>query len=226
LQKTTETLFVKTVSVVLPFTFAPASMNRETRSHLLRNSRQLFIKYGVKSLTMDDIARELGMSKKTIYQFVSAKNELVVQAMEAHLEVEKVHIAGILERAPNSVQGMLGILEYMISELRQLNPSVIYDLQKYYPDAWAVLNNYRYQFVLGMITRNLEKGKEEGVYRQDLNTLIIGRVYVKALDVLLDQQTFPISQFNFIDIYSEFIRYHLRGIVSAEGLSHLDQLNP
>lgn len=175
---------------------------------------------------MDDIARELGMSKKTIYQFVSTKNELVIQAIEAHLELEKEHIARILDQAPNSVQGMLGILEYMIAELRQLNPSVIYDLQKYYPEAWAVLNNYRYEFVLGMINRNLEKGKEEGVYRKDLNTLIIGRIYIKALDVLLDQQIFPISQFNFIDIYSEFIRYHLRGIVSAEGLSHLDQLNP
>lgn len=201
-------------------------MNTEARHLLFEKSRELFTRYGVKSLTMDDIARELGMSKKTIYRFISNKNELVKLAMAHHLEAEKKQVSEIMNTASDSVAGMLQILDYIVGELRELNPSILYDLQKYYPEAWAAMNQYRYDFILNTIMLNLERGKQEGVYRKDFDSAIIARIYVKGMDLLMDQQLFPQKQFNFINIYTEFIKYHLRGIVSPKGLMHLDTLNP
>ncbi len=191
----------------------------------MQKSGELFKKYGVKSYTMDDVAKELGMSKKTIYQFVENKAELVKLTMEQYLAEERTQLEAILKTSKNSVDEMIQMVVYFFNQVREFNPSALNDLQKYYPETWAIYNEYRFDFMLRMLTKNMEDGIEQGLYRNDLNSNTIAKIYIGTIDVLINQQFFPIKKYVFIDTYKEYLNYHLRGIVSAKGLKYLEQHN-
>lgn len=174
---------------------------------------------------MDDVAKELGMSKKTIYQFVENKAELVKLTMQYYLEEERTQLEAILKTSKNSVDEMIQMVAYFYNQVRDFNPSALNDLQKYYPETWAIYNEYRFDFMLGMITRNLEDGIKQGFYRSGLNADVIAKVYIVNVDVLINQQLFPSKKYVFIDTYKEYLNYHLRGIVSATGLKYIEQHN-
>ena len=202
----------------------PALKNQQ-QINLLQKSGELFKKYGVKTYTMDDVAKELGMSKKTIYQFVENKAELVKRTMQYYLAEEQKQLEEILKTSKNSVDELIQMLSYFVNQVRDFNPSAFNDLQKYYPETWDIYNEYRFHFMLGMITRNMEAGIKEGLYRDELNADVIARVYIGNIDVLINQQLFPGKKYVFIDTYKEYLNYHLRGIVSAKGLKYLEQHN-
>lgn len=191
--------------------------------NLLHKSREMFMRSGVKSMTMDDIARELGMSKKTIYQFVSNKAELVNKVLNEYLSEERKQVDTILSKSSNAVDGMINMVEYLLNVLHDFNPASLNDLQKYYPEAWKIYDEYRYQYVVTRIRENLDNGVKQGVYRADMDADIIARIYVRGIDMILDQQMFPQKRYSFFNLYKEFLKYHLRGIVSPKGLKILEQ---
>ncbi|MBL7778495.1 MAG: TetR/AcrR family transcriptional regulator [Chitinophagales bacterium] len=191
--------------------------------NLLHKSREMFMRSGVKSMTMDDIARELGMSKKTIYQFVGNKAELVNKVLNEYLSEERKQVETILSKSANAVDGMINMVEYLLNVLHDFNPASLNDLQKYYPEAWKIYDEYRYQYVVTRIRENLDTGVKQGVYRADMDADIIARIYVRGIDMILDQQMFPQKRYSFFNLYKEFLKYHLRGIVSPKGLKILEQ---
>lgn len=174
---------------------------------------------------MDDIAKELGMSKKTIYQHVENKAELVKQTMQHYLGEERAQLEAILKTSKSSVDELIEMVAYFISQVREFNPSVLNDLQKYYPETWEIYNEYRFRFMLDMLTKNLERGVKQGLYRDDLNADVIARLYIGNVDVLINQDLFPSKKYVFSDAYKEYLNYHLRGIVSTKGLKYLEQHN-
>lgn len=192
---------------------------------LLNKSRELFMKHGVKSLTMDEIAKQMGMSKKTIYQFVENKSDLIKVTMQDFLDEEQKHMEVIMKKSENSIDELISMIEYFLQLVREFNATTLNEVQKYYPETWRVYNEYRFNFMLGLIRGNLDKGLKEGYYRADLDTDIISKIYILAVEILLNQDLFPTKQYTFINIYSEFLSYHLRGIVSAKGLKYIEGHN-
>jgi TetR/AcrR family transcriptional regulator, cholesterol catabolism regulator len=192
---------------------------------LLGKSREMFMKHGVKSLTMDEIAKEMGMSKKTIYQFVENKAELINLTMKDFLEEERRLMEVILKKSGNSVEEMISMMEYWLQVVREFNAKTLNEVQKYYPETWKMYNEYRFNFMLGLIKNNLENGVKEGYYRGDLDADVISKIYILAVEILLNQDLFPTRQYAFLNIYREFLGYHFRGIVSAKGLKYLDSHN-
>ena len=192
---------------------------------LLMKSRELFIKHGVKSLTMDEIAKEMGMSKKTIYQFVENKGDLIKLTMQDFLEQERQLMDIILKNSTNSIDEMISMIEYWLQVVQEFNANTLNEVQKYYPETWDMYNDYRFNFMLGLIKGNLDKGVKQGYYRNDMDTDIISRIYILAVEVLLNQALFPIKQYTYLNTYREFLSYHLRGIVSNEGLKYLEGHN-
>lgn len=180
---------------------------------------------GIKNLTMDQIAKDLGMSKKTIYQFVENKSELVQLTLQNYLEEERGQMENVLKNPANSVDEMIKMIAYLLGVLQGFQASAMTDLQKYYPEAWRMYDDYRTNFMLGRIKDNLSSGVTQGYYRNDLNTDIIARIYVLAIELLINQELFPASEYEFSKIYSEFLNYHLRGIVSLKGLNYLEEHN-
>jgi len=173
---------------------------------------------------MDDIARELKISKKTLYQYVNDKADLVVKIMEAQCVTEKEVIAKAVSSAENAIDELMIISEMLAKKLQRMNPSIHYDLEKYYPDAWRVFVEHKEGFVLECVKSNLERGVGEGIYRDNLNAEIISQLYIQKIDCIFDPAIFPVGKFTFYQVYIELMRYHIRGVANRQGDEYLTDM--
>ncbi len=195
----------------------------EKAQKIIEQVSALFMQYGIKSLTMGDIARHLGMSKKTLYLSFSDKADLVKQCIQAYMNEEVSAICSIQEKTENAIDEMFHIAQHVSVHLQSLHPSILYDLEKYYPAAFTKFNEYKSQVIMSCIAKNLEEGIKQGLYRENINIPIVAGLYVGRMDIIFDQQLFPATLYNAKDVYFEAIRYHLRGIASEKGIDYLKE---
>lgn len=197
-------------------------MENEKREHFLSKIQTIFIEKGVKALTMDDISRELGISKKTLYQICDNKSDLVKMVMEFQMNCDTIQVDKCSVNAENAIHEIFLIMESLSDRIRNLNPITLHDIQRFYPESWQVFQSYRVDFILKKMQANLLRGMKEGLYRKKMNPDIIAKIYVSAIDTVFDTKLFPINEFHFLDVYKEFLYYHLRGISSEKGNFVLD----
>ena len=199
-------------------------MMETKKQAILEKVAELFMRYGIKSVTMDDVAKALKMSKKTLYTFVSDKGDLVRQVMAGHCEIEMTACELIRENnLDNAMDELLEITKFVTSQIKNIHPSIHYDLEKYYPEAWGELERHKEHNIYGMVVDNLERGIKQGLYRENINIGIIGRLYVYKLDMFFDPEVFPPKEFDFLEVYMEMMRYHIRGVASKKGLAYLEK---
>lgn len=172
---------------------------------------------------MDDVARELRISKKTLYQYVKDKNDLVCQTLTFHCKSEVTVSGEIISRNANAIDELIEISKYVSQQLKQVHPSIHYDLEKYYPDAWRIFTAHKMEHIYSCVAQNLEKGLKQGLYRTNINIPIIARIYISRIDAVFDSLIFPQNKFKMTDVYSELLRYHIRGIASEKGIKYLAQ---
>lgn len=182
----------------------------------------MFMRLGIKSVSMDDIAREMGVSKKTIYAVVDNKEGLVemVIADDACKDIEVItanHLA-----ARDAIDEFLRNSRYFIRQMREISPAAMRDLQKYYPNVWKDQVKAHHQEFQHSVAVNLERGMEEGLYRNDLDSDIIARLYVASMMSIIDRAVFPATDRPLIDIISEHARYHFHGITNQFGRERLE----
>jgi AcrR family transcriptional regulator len=190
---------------------------------IITGTEQLFTKYGIKSVTMDDVARELGISKKTLYQHFSDKKDLVLKTFEHHLSNQSSRCLKLSETVGNPIEEILSIGQYISESQRDVNQSVVFDLKKYYPEAWMKFREHKINFVYSHLKRNMERGIKMGFYRSDMNVDIICKLYISTIDNIIDQELFPKSEYDFKQVYGEMLNYHLRGIASLAGINYLNE---
>jgi AcrR family transcriptional regulator len=193
----------------------------QKRSEFLTQVISVYMKFGIKSVTMDELARQLGMSKKTIYTFAKDKNDLVEQCMSLAHQGEEHIIEQVCANYDNAIDELLAIGETVSERLRSIHPSIFFDLQRYHPKAYAMFNKHKETVVKGCILNNLENGKKQGLYRDNLNVEIIAKMYLAFIDVLFGGEVFPFNDYQYNDVYSEYFRYHIRGISSLKGRDYL-----
>lgn len=192
-----------------------------TRDSLIASARELFLKYGIKSVSMDDIARLLGISKKTIYTFVDNKSELVEESIMAFIQEECDVVNQITKTSNNAIEEISAIARYVIGSLRKMKPTLMYDLQKYHNKAWAVLQEMHFKNIEATIGQNIKRGIEEGFYRDDLDAFIQSKIYVGLARILVDEEVFPSSNFERSYLYKHLMKYHLNGIINDKGRNEL-----
>lgn len=183
----------------------------------------LLMQFGIKSLTMDDIARNLGISKKTIYTFVSDKADLVEKAIIYYMDEDKAVMEKIHDDSENAIEELISISKNVSQHLRKMHPSILFDLQKYYPKAYEKFEEYKSEHVMACVKRNLEEGISQGLFRENLNIPIVAKLYVGRIDLIMDPTVFPPSKFDVKDVFYENIRYHIRGIASEKGVKYLKE---
>jgi len=197
---------------------------------ILDASESLFKKYGIRSVTMADISKELGMSKKTLYVHIENKHDLVYKVMKRHVLVDKKMCVLIQEKAKNALDELLKITLYTQQQVNEMNPSILFDLQKYHRPVWQMLDDFHRKEILTMVEDNLRRGVQEGLYRENLHILLVSRLYVGLMPVLSNEDLFPASDFPTNQLHREFMRYHIHGIVSEKGRKLLkkilDNLDP
>jgi AcrR family transcriptional regulator len=197
-------------------------MNSDNK--IIEKAMDLFMRYGLKSITMDEVARSLGISKKTLYQVVDNKADLIGKAMQVHIEGEKCALGEIHENSENAIDEMLKVGRYISRLLQQMNPSIIYDLKKYYPDGWEMMESLHFEHTHKMIKANIERGMSEDLYRKDLNSDIISRLYVGRMDLVVDKNLFPFGEYTFLQIHENFINYHLYALMSKKGVAVFESI--
>jgi AcrR family transcriptional regulator len=194
----------------------------EEQLNILQRVSVLYRKYGIKSVTMDDVARELGISKKTLYQYVHDKDELVKLVVEFDLQRHEEHMQQHMDDSLNAVEEIAAIARCVNFMLKEYNPATEYDLRKYYPPLYLLVREKRREWIHRFIYRNLLKGKQEGWYREDLNEEIITKISVLQLDGMFESEVMSIREVLDPRFFSEFFVYHLRGIVNERGMSILN----
>ncbi len=185
---------------------------------ILHKSDELYRKFGVRSITMDDIARQLGVSKKTIYQYYPDKDELVMAVTKLNLEVHVCEMEKCCgQYSANAVEEMLNANESLTQIMQIYNPVMIYDLQKYYPNAWNLYRDFRDTNVMNMIKANFERGVKEGLYRKSLDADVLSILRLEQIDLCFNGDVYPPAHFSFTKVMSLLIEHFLYGIVTLKG---------
>jgi AcrR family transcriptional regulator len=188
---------------------------------ILVKAGELFLSYGIRSVTMDEIAGNLGMSKKTLYQYFSNKSELIQEIMLAKVEQDKIAFAQIYANSANAVQEILEIAEHVIYTLRKITPALMYDLHKYHHESWCTMQDIRKEQIYAQIKSNLERGLTEGVYRKEIDPDVIAKIYVATVMIISGDEVFPIQTYPKYKVVEMFMNYHIHGIASPKGLALL-----
>ena len=181
----------------------------------------LFFRYGIKSLTMDDVAFELGISKKTLYQMVESKDDLVLKVLNHHISREKSNCLNLAANAANAIEEILVVLDTNSQELSQMRTNIINDLQKYHREGWLMIRNYHYEFVFQNIRDNIVRGRKEGLYRENFDVDIVSKLHLATAFNIFDEQVFPEGSISRVILFKECMMHFLFGIVSPKGLNYL-----
>lgn len=193
----------------------------EKARKILEGAGKLILKYGIKSMTMDDIARELGVSKKTIYLYVKDKNDLIKQVIELDMQMDHESICEIQSRNLNAIDESFEIFKNIVSHIGDVSPNILYDLKKYYPDAYNMHRDFMWTFSKNCVEQNLKKGIEEGLYRHEIKTDLIATNYILMIMNIFENSDAFGKNVHPIDIYAELFHYHISAIASNKGRKYL-----
>lgn len=185
---------------------------------------ELFMKYGIKSVSMDDLAKTLGMSKKTIYTFISNKEDLVNKVIKQHLNKDEESILKIINHSEDALDAMVSITKHVLLFLRKIKPSLVFDLKKYHPGGWQMIEEQHFKFIEDIIRQNIARGITENLYRKDADPQIIAKLYVAKSRYLVDEDYFPLTEYNREKLLIQMIMYHLNGIISDSGREKLNHI--
>lgn len=196
-------------------------MNEEFK-FILEKVNDLYMRYGIKSITMDDVASNLGISKKTLYKYVSDKDDLVGKAID--LQIEGIHsdVDCHCNSSLNAIEELLLVSKIINQRIKKVNHGTVFDLKKYYPTHYERLVNARREKMLSCITKNIAKGKLEGLYRNDLNDTIIAKLQLSRIEGIIDNDFFSVEEFTSSKFFQEVFDYHIRGIANQKGIEFLE----
>ncbi len=214
--KTKETLIVHKVSSL----YLLSSMKED----ILNKASELFINQGFKSVTMDDIANELALSKKTLYQHFANKETIVAVSVDAMFEeiCSKIDIICDLERDP--IEEMYDIKKEILHHLKDEKSAPMHQLLKYYPKIYRSLRARQFSYMQDCVMRNVRRGLEQGVYRANINEEFVCRIYFLGVTGTKDGDLFPTTLFSPGELYETYLEYHLRGIVTPKGRKILNTI--
>ncbi len=190
----------------------------EIRERIQEKATELFDRYGIRSVTMDDIAGQLGISKKTIYQSFADKDELVEAVFELHMHESKDRCISDQQHAENAVHEIFLAMDMVSELLKCMHQNILFDLEKYYPKVYKKFLQYKSDFVGNIIARNLDMGIADGLYRPELNVEIITKLRLHTMMLSFNTELYPRSKYNSVEVEHEIIYHFLYGICTAKGI--------
>lgn len=193
------------------------------KNDILQKASEMFLTLGFKSVTMDDIANELGISKKTIYQHYHTKDSLVSATTIYLFETISTGVDEICAIGKNPIEELFEIKDYVLKNLKNENSSPFYQLQKFYPKIHADLKCKQFEKMDNCIIQNLNRGIALELYRKEIDVDFIGRMYFAGMQTLNNIDIFPENHYKVKDLKDKHLEYHLRGIATEKGLTVLNQ---
>jgi AcrR family transcriptional regulator len=189
---------------------------------IMQNAKELFFAYGIKSITMDDLARHMGISKKTIYKFYADKEQLVEKIVKDFIDVHATQIKQFSASAKDAIEEVILQTQAMAAIYLPIKPGVFYDIQKYFPGTWSLITQYQKDIVREAVIANLYKGIREHTYREDVQIELTSQYRMAQFDGAFNERYFPSANFNASEVISCGTELYLRGIVQAARLELLE----
>jgi len=187
------------------------------KEKIIQKSTELFLRLGFKSVTMDDIANEMAISKKTIYTHFKNKTDLVKECTCNVLQNITSGIDEICSLEQNPIEELFEIKKFVMGTIEAEQSSPQYQLQKYYPEIFEDIKESHFEKMMECTRKNLSRGMKKGLYRSNLDIDFISRLYFLGIHGIKDQNLFPIEKFSTQFLTEEYLEYHIRGIVTPEG---------
>jgi len=189
----------------------------EAKERILVKADELFHRYGIRSVSMDDIAAQLGMSKKTLYQFYADKEELVREVITTILEGSRDRCLSDQSAAENPVHEIFLAFDMIQEMFSRMNPIILFDLEKYHPAVHRKFKEHKQQFLYQIIKSNLERGISEELYREDIDVDIITRLRMESVTLSFNSEIFPNNRTHLLVIQEQLLYHFLYGVASAKG---------
>jgi len=177
---------------------------------------------GVKHVTMDDLATQLGISKKTIYQYFKDKDALVSSVVENDLAKHALICNQSMQIADNAVHEIFLLMTVLQELFSSMNPLTLFEIEKYYPLAFDKIKKHKDDFIFSMISANLEKGIAEGLYRKDVDVTILSRYRLETSLIPFNIHVFHPSKFNMLKVNLQIIEHFVYGVATLEGHKLMD----
>ena len=185
----------------------------------------MFTRIGIRSITMDDIARELGVSKKTLYHDFEDKNDLIKRVIDFDIMQSRKFLEEVHRTDLNAIEELFLVNGRIHQHRSRYNPTFYYDLKRYYPETYQRWLSEKRQNMFGLIVGNLSKGKREGLYRKEINEHIIGKLYMARMEMLDSNEIIDGKQMLSAEFLQEIFLYHLHAICNEKGLKTLAELS-
>jgi AcrR family transcriptional regulator len=189
----------------------------DPKERILVKSHELFNRYGIRSVSMDDIAAQLGMSKKTLYQYYTDKDELVNAVFDVVLATNKAQCVDCTRKGENAIHEVFLSFDMVEEMLKNMNPAVLFDMQKYHPSAFKKFDDFRNGFLYKTIKANLERGISEELYREEIDTDILSRYRLHSVLLSFNPDVFPSNKTNLAYIEQQLLECFLYGLATAKG---------
>jgi AcrR family transcriptional regulator len=189
----------------------------EPKERILIKAADLFCRYGIRTITMDEIASQLGISKKTIYQFFTDKDDMVSAVIEQEIQRNELECSYFRDAATDAVHQIFLALESLEEMLKYTNPLMLYDLEKHHPVSFQKLREYKYRFLHQVIVENLQWGISAGLYRPDIDKDIVAKARIEAAFLVFNPDVFPHSRYRISEVNFELAMLFLHGVATDKG---------
>lgn len=189
----------------------------EQKLHILQIAFALFKQLGFKSVTVDDIARQAGISKKTLYEHFENKDELVLEAIKLVMGKNQQETEAICKSAVNAVEELVGILLNMSQMIQGMNVICFSDMQRYYPESFQYMEDHKQQVILKCIMDNLHRGIREELYRPELNVEVVSKFRLASTFMVFQYPLYDYTKISVLEVNKELFVHYMYGIASAKG---------
>jgi AcrR family transcriptional regulator len=189
----------------------------ETYKRIHEQAKILFMKFGIRSVSMDDIAGALGISKKTIYQYFADKDKLVDAIIEEDIRDMQEDCDFCLQKSANAIEEIYLSIDRILDHFRDLNPMLVYDLQKFHFSSFQKFKKNKDTFLLEIIRKNILRGIGEGLYRPDLDVEVLSRYRLESMMAPFNIEVFPPSKFNLAEVTLVIIEHFVYGLTTLKG---------
>lgn len=203
--------------------FPDVPLPRIMRDKILEKAGQMFLNYGFKSVTMDDIAGDLAISKKTLYKYFSNKSDLVDASIEAVQKAIDDTIMLIKEQKYNAIEEEFAVKKVFKEMFKNAKTSPMFQLKKYYPESYTNLIEREVCMFRDCNSDNLEKGIEQGLYRAEIKKELVTNFYFTLIFGIFDSDYYGERMEELMKIEYEVLEYHIRAIATKKGLEVLEK---
>ena len=193
------------------------------RERIIEEATASFMRYGIRSISMDDIAKSLGISKKTIYQEFNSKGEILKEAINSHQQKEEAIFEIIEQKSAHAIEELVRLVHLAVENFREINPVLIHETQKYFPECWKLIEAHHSSCLYGKIKANLEKGILQGYYRNEIDVEIVTRMRIAQIISGFNETVFPMKEFDPGVVHLQILEVFMYGIVTEKGKTLLKQ---